>query len=203
MKNNSFFSVALLIIVGISGWLFFKNRSEQLATFVDASPQPSTSPITNCIPTFVDGGGPYYLANAPFRSNLAPTTTQGEQLTVSGKVLARDCITPLSNVTIDIWQANESGNYEDEWYRGQITTDNQGNYSFVTVVPKGYGEGTAFRPPHIHFKIWQNGSELITSQMFLPASRAQGIEEAYIMKLETSQTAAKTTQQGYHNIIIP
>lgn len=153
-----------------------------------------------CIPTFLDGGGPYYQPNTPFRDHLAPDENKGEQLTVRGKVLGADCVTPLSNVVVDVWQANESGNYEDEWYRGRVTTEADGSYQFTTVIPKGYGAGTAYRPPHIHFKIWNADSLLITSQMFLPASQEQGIEEAYIVDLAKN---LRGTYVATHDIIVP
>lgn len=175
------------------------------------APAPTPTPVDEqrvslrppCVPTFVDGGGPYYKLNAPKRSELAPKNSKGEVLFVTGRVLANDCATPVANVTVDIWQANESGSYEDEWYRGQITSNDRGEYAFSTVIPKGYGEGTGYRPPHIHFKIWKDGKEIITSQMFLPASRAQGIEEPYIMTLTKTTEDERTFYRGTHDIILP
>lgn len=175
-----------------------------------AQPSPSASPDVRtmssrptCTPTFADGGGPYYQPETPFRTDLTPENHAGETLTVTGKVLESDCITPLPGVIVDIWQANESGNYEDDWYRGRVETDTSGTYVFTTVVPKGYGAGSGFRPPHIHFKIWQGGQLLITSQMFLPESRSQGIEDVYIMKVESETQEGKVTHRGYHDIILP
>lgn len=155
--------------------------------------------LQGCIPTFQDGGGPYYQANTPFRDRISPAENEGDTLVVSGRVLAADCHTPLSDVIVDIWQANESGNYEDEWYRGRVRTAADGSYQFTTVIPQGYGAGTAYRPPHIHFKIWQGDQLLITSQMFLPASRAQGIEEAYIVDLSKDIFG---NYKAKHNIIL-
>lgn len=198
--------IIILVAVPVIWWLL-SQRAQSLAEpetleSVVAEEIPGTAE-PDCVPTFVDGGGPYYQPNAPIRSKLAPDSHVGEILRVSGRVLAADCVTPLQNVIVDIWQANESGNYDDVWYRGQVQTDADGTYEFETVVPKGYGAGTAYRPPHIHFKIWQAGRELITSQMFLPASRAQGIAEAYIMKIETSEMQGVTEHRGTHNIVVP
>lgn len=157
-----------------------------------------------CIPTFVDGGGPYYEANAEFRSLLAPDTTRGEKLIVQGLVYNDDCSTPLANVIVDVWQANESGEYEDEWYRGRIITDADGYYQFETVIPEGYGEGTGYRPPHIHFKIWEGTTLLVTSQMFFPEVQGTpGFEDAYIMLVEAEDKGDKVVHYGYHNIVVP
>lgn len=195
MKQKKLLIILIPIILGLI--LLIRSQNSNLEVSND---QNEIFNIENCRPTFLDGGGPYYEPNTPFRANIAPENNQGIKLTVKGKVLASDCITPLENVVVDVWQANESGNYEDEWYRGKVTTNKDGYYEFTTVIPKGYGEGTAFRPPHIHFKIWDGNRLIITSQMFLPESREQGIEEAYIM------TVSKQSSNSYiaeHNIIIP
>lgn len=195
MKQKSLVIVLIPIFVG----LVFATRN-QTRKFTQTDAQNEVLKNENCIPTFLDGGGPYYEPNTPFRTNIAPENNQGIQLTVQGKILAPDCTTPLKNLIVDVWQANESGNYEDEWYRGRVTSNENGEYEFTTVIPKGYGEGTAFRPPHIHFKIWNGNQLIITSQMFLPESRAQGIEEAYIMDV-SKQT--DTAYIGKHDIVLP
>lgn len=154
----------------------------------------------DCTPTFMDGGGPYYQPNIPFRDMIAPDENNGDSLVVEGRILQNDCETPVANATLDIWQANESGNYEDEWYRGKVKTDSKGNYTFETVVPQGYGEGTGYRPPHIHFKVHINGNVVVTSQMFFPEAKGKpGFDDAYIMKVEESGDQLL----GYHDIILP
>lgn len=159
---------------------------------------------TNCIPTFRDGGGPYYKDNAPFRKTISPKGNTGEALRVSGKILKDDCKTPVANAVLDIWQANESGDYEDEWYRGKVKSDKKGQYSFETVIPKGYGEGTGYRPPHIHFKVFVDNQEVVTSQMFFPEVRGTpGFDDAYIMSVETSNMNGEKIHNGYHDIILP
>ena len=36
-------------------------------------------------------------------------------------------------------------------------------FAFNTIVPVAYGG----RPPHIHVKIWRDGGELLTTQVYL------------------------------------
>ncbi len=200
MKNKKIILPIIIVITILIGLISQQNKKldsqleSQTTNFVE------NQIATNCFPTFLDGGGPYYEPNIPFREIIAPENNTGIELTVKGKVLASDCTTPLSGAVVDIWQANESGNYEDEWYRGRVIAQADGTYQFTTVIPKGYGEGTAFRPPHIHFKIWRNNELLITSQMFLPESREQGIEEKYIMKVINNGNG---TFLGLHNIVLP
>jgi len=164
----------------------------------------SQSVNTECISTFADGGGPYYKNNSPFRRTIAPDKTGGEKLVVSGRVLKNDCFTPVENAVIDIWQANEEGSYQDEYYRGKVRSDKNGEYIFETVVPKGYGEGTGYRPPHIHFKVFVNEEEIISSQMFFPEVRGrEGFDDAYIMTLESKELFGNKIHKGIHNIILP
>lgn len=157
-----------------------------------------------CKPTFPDGDGPYYQPNAPFRNKIVPDQNNGEKLIITGMLLQEDCDTPVPGATIDIWQANEAGNYDATWYRGQIITDKRGNYEFETVLPKGYGEGTGRRPPHIHFKIRIKDQLIITSEMFFPeVAGTPGFDDAYIMKLVTKQEQGKSVHYGSHDIILP
>jgi len=159
---------------------------------------------TNCVPAFVDGGGPYYKPNTPFRKALSQQSAFGEKLIVEGRVLQNDCKTPLSNAVIDIWHSDENGKYQDDWYRGKIRANKNGNYSFQTVIPKGYGEGTGYRPPHIHFKIFVDDKEIITSQMFFPdvAGKA-GFDDAYIMRVTKNPHDDSVQTNAYHDIIVP
>lgn len=158
-----------------------------------------------CTPTFEDGDGPYYIPNAPNRSNLANPASRATSLTVTGKLLKNDCKTPVANAVIDLWQANENGIYVNEWGRGRITTNEQGEYQFSTVVPKGYGEGTAYRPPHIHFKIWVENKLIITSEMFFPDVHGkEGFQDAFIMDLvKQSSFFGREHWIGQHDIILP
>lgn len=199
MKN----SILFFILLGVLSlfWLFVRYKSNSYSHLEsDSLKIATTQNAAGCVPTFLDGGGPYYEPDTPFRENIAPEDHSGTVLKVTGKVLNSDCTSSVSGVIVDIWQANESGNYDDVWYRGRVQTSADGSYTFTTVIPKGYGEGTAFRPPHIHFKIWQESTEIITSQMFLPESRAQGIEEAYIMEVSQLEDGSFL---GKHDIILP
>lgn len=158
----------------------------------------------SCTPAFADGDGPYYLPDSPTRYKIVPDKNNGEKLVISGRLLRNDCKTLVKGATVDIWQADETGNYQKEWYRGRVVTDNFGRYKFETVVPNGYGEGTAFRPPHIHFKIWEGGKLLVTSEIFFPESKGKpGFEDAYIMKLNDSRLSKVFGYVGTHDIVLP
>lgn len=194
----------LLVLIGIIILIAFATGYVRINPNRSENQQIVQPKATNCIPTFADGGGPYYKPNTPFRSKISPEQNNGEKLIVSGKILRNDCTTPVSDAVLDIWQANESGNYEDEFYRGKVRSDNEGNYSFETVIPKGYGEGTGYRPPHIHFKVFVEDREIITSQMFFPQVKGTPrFDDAYTMKLERKTESGSIVNYGSHNIILP
>lgn len=196
LKRNPALTSIFLGALVIIGYLHYQVRTLE-KTY-------ETKTVANCVPTFRDGGGPYYKPNSPFRQQIAPDKSRGETLIMKGRILRNDCKTPIKKAVLDIWQANESGSYEDAWYRGQVRTNSKGEYTFETVIPKGYGEGTGYRPPHIHFKVHIDEKEVITSQMFFPEIKGQaGFDDAYIMKIESSKENGDKINHGYHDIILP
>lgn len=81
---------------------------------------------------------------------------------------------PLESVVVDIWQTDALGRYKhprdrsegERWddflYWGESQTDASGAFGFRTYVPGAY----APRPAHIHYKVWDGDSELLTSQIY-------------------------------------
>jgi catechol 1,2-dioxygenase len=200
MKLNKNLILVGLVLLGIIALGLSISQLDKKQTQNPSNRQETAQRQGDCVPTFPDGGGPYYQENSPFRQKIVPEQNSGERLMVSGKVLRSDCKTPVANAVLDIWQADETGEYQDNWYRGKVRTDREGNYSFETVVPKGYGEGTGYRPPHIHFKVFEGDREIITSQMFFPEVQGTpGFDDAYIMRVETNSGV----HEGYHDIILP
>jgi protocatechuate 3,4-dioxygenase beta subunit len=107
----------------------------------------------------------------------------GERIKVSGRVMDQNG-RPLSNVLIEIWQANSAGRYVHKAEihdapldpnflgAGRMLTDKEGKYTFYTVKPGAYPWGNhynAWRPNHIHFSIMghQFDQRLVT-QMYFP-----------------------------------
>ena len=121
-----------------------------------------------CSATQSDFQGPMYLAGAPRRSVLAGPKEPGERLTIRGTVFGPDCRTRLPRTLLDVWQADADGEYhwkeEGEPYRlrGQILTNERGEYELATVKPGGYGG----RPAHIHVTISAPGHRPVTTQIY-------------------------------------
>jgi catechol 1,2-dioxygenase len=119
-----------------------------------------------CAPTESDFKGPMYLAGAPRRTVLAAPKEPGERLTIRGTVFGSDCRTPLARALLDVWQADAQGEYhwkdEDYRLRGQLLTNDRGEYEIATIKPAGYGG----RPAHIHFTIAAPGHAPLTTQLY-------------------------------------
>lgn len=127
-----------------------------------------------------DYEGPYYPVGSREKDSNNLRIVQGsgqrpsgELLTVEGELLLADG-SPVSGAVIDIWQTDPESRYkhpqdpnpgerrDDFSYWGKATTDSLGHFQFLTLVPGQYGR----RPAHIHYKVWQGDSHLLTSQLY-------------------------------------
>lgn len=139
--------------------------------FEESNPLSQTQviPHITCKITGQAVEGPYYRAEAPFRTILAPTAS-GEKVVISGTVYASDCKTPLVGALVDIWHADSNGNYDetssDYRYRGRMLTDQNGHYQLETILPGYYRLGNGFRPRHIHFKVSKSSYLPLTTQLY-------------------------------------
>ena len=125
-----------------------------------------------CNPSTEDayGQGPFYTLNAPVIQNneLADVNEPGTRIIISGRVYSLDCSEAIPNTEIDIWHANNEGDYDNIGYnlRGRTFTNNQGFYIFETIMPGLYLNGSTFRPSHIHFKITPPGFNTLITQLY-------------------------------------
>lgn len=125
---------------------------------------------SECSATQPDFLGPMYVPGAPQRSVLAGPNEPGERVRIRGAVFGPDCKTPLPKALLDVWHADAKGNYhsEKEAYRlrGQILTNERGEYEFDTVKPGNYGNPSGMRPAHFHLTISAPEHEPLTTQLY-------------------------------------
>jgi len=146
-------------------------RREAIKSFISASILPfipfgKLFASEDCLTTS-DILGPYFIEGAPNLTTIAPQIDNIPRLFITGTVYAKDCVTPVPNALIDVWQANDEGAYEDLNYRGKMYTDEAGNYAFESIQPGKYLNGTYYRPSHIHYKVqYLNNPEFITQLYF-------------------------------------
>lgn len=133
--------------------------------------------------------GVFYRADAP-RYPLGADISldgKGEPLTVRGRVTDLDG-DPVAGATVETWQANASGRYENQEpdaqpehnLRGVFATGPDGGFHYRSVKPAGYAlpedgpVGALFRrigcpmrrPAHLHFIVRADGFETVSTHVF-------------------------------------
>ena len=133
--------------------------------------------------------GAFYRADAPRLPLGANLSLDGVGEPLSVKVRIRDldgC--PISGATVETWQANGQGFYENQFpdlqpdcnLRGIFSADRTGQVHYVTVKPASYAvpnDGPVGqllgsigyaprRPAHLHFIVAADDFETITTQIF-------------------------------------
>lgn len=125
-----------------------------------------------CDPTTLDyyGPGPFYSENPPMieGSKLVSDDQPGTRMIISGRVLNLDCNQFIPKTIVDVWHADEAGEYDNIGFdfRGYTETNDQGFYLFETIIPGKYLNGNSFRPAHIHYKITPPGFATLTTQLY-------------------------------------
>jgi len=125
-----------------------------------------------CDETTLDyyGVGPFYTENPPTINDgqLAKASEKGDRIIIRGRVTNLDCSEMIANAVIDVWHADHAGDYDNVGYnlRGKFTTNSQGFYSFETIKPGKYLNGSKYRPSHIHFKITPPGKPTLVTQLY-------------------------------------
>ncbi len=127
----------------------------------------------DCNATTLDfyGQGPFYTPNAPDLNEvaqLADMDEPGERIIISGLVRNLDCSQIIPDAEIDIWHANDAGQYDNDGYnlRGKVYSNEQGFYLFETILPGKYLNGASFRPRHIHFRVTPPGFDTLITQLY-------------------------------------
>ncbi|MCK1282910.1 catechol 1,2-dioxygenase [Bradyrhizobium sp. 44] len=136
--------------------------------------------------------GPFWRLNSPRVENggsIVRSETPGAPLFVNGRVVDKDG-RPVAGAEVDVWHASPVGLYEnqdpeqaDMNLRGKFTTDQDGAFSFCSVMMVGYPiptEGVVgrlleaqsrhpYRPAHLHALVFKPGFKVLISQVYDPA----------------------------------
>lgn len=122
-----------------------------------------------------DYTGPFYPRGPRNQTNdLIVGTPVDDVLQLRGRILTPHGV-PYANAIFNTWQADPNGRYkhprdheqdqllDDFLYWGEATSDSDGRFALRTYVPGSY----AARPArHIHYKVFLDDDELLTSQIY-------------------------------------
>jgi protocatechuate 3,4-dioxygenase beta subunit len=116
-------------------------------------------------PTVSETEGPFFKPRSPERSDLRELGAAGRRFELSGVVVSRSC-RPLRGAVVDLWHADEKGEYDNIGfrYRGHVITGPGGAFHFGTIVPAPYPGRTR----HYHVKVQAPSSRLLTTQLYFP-----------------------------------
>ena len=132
--------------------------------------------------------GPFYVDDAPHYENGDDVSNgaSGQACLVHGTVKNSDG-QPVSNATIDVWQADDEGFYDVQkenlnhaQARGVLHSKVDGSFDFKSIVAEAYPipmdgpvgtmlEATLrspWRPAHLHFMIKADGYETLITHVF-------------------------------------
>ncbi len=160
------------------GGLSLTSRFSRQASAQDLVPTPQCLDASDPTP---DGGeGPYYIPRSPERADLVENGSDAQIVELQGQVLSRSC-RPVANALLDLWQANEHGDYDNSGfrYRAHIFSDEQGQYRFRTVLPGLYETRTR----HFHMKVQAPESSLLTTQLYFPDEMRNRYDSAFMPEL--------------------
>ena len=168
-------------LAGLSGFVVAAMGSTRVWAPFDSRVALAQGKPGSCVLTPEAGEGPFYLDPKLIRSDIT-SKQPGAPLNLALQVVrAGDCAT-LANARVDVWHADAVGLYSgyekqsgvggistkaamgQQYLRGTQFTDPAGNVQFQTIFPSWYGG----RTPHVHFKVFLGGNEVVASQIFFP-----------------------------------
>lgn len=139
--------------------------------------------------------GPFYPTPAMRRADVdndlvrimgAVREAGGKVITLQGRVTDTDG-TPLAGHRVEIWQCDMNGKYMHPGDRqtvdfdaafqgfGHDITGPDGRYTFRTIKPVTYPG----RTPHIHVKVFDGETEVLTTQFYIAGHPANGRDRIF------------------------
>lgn len=162
--------------------------------------------------------GPFYRKAAPYRAKITPPLEPGVTLLIQGTVWGFDTQKPLPGVTLDIWQANAKGRYDNDdprnppaadvfLNRARVLTDEQGRYEYETIHPGTYKIGpNIWRPPHVHYLVRSTAYQTLVTQLYFRGDPHQKtdhfIRDSLIIDLKTHHRDQAEYRSGVFDLVL-
>lgn len=154
-------------------------------------------------PTEEDIEGPYYTPNAP-ELNSDGKLIDNPNFVLFGRVYNTDG-EPLENVTLDFWQADEKGEYDNKGYnlRGKVVTDKKGNFMLQTLKPGNYAiSENEFRCSHLHVILTVKGYKSLTTQLYFEDDKHNSEDKWFDLKRVIFESVYENKHFGYFLFVL-
>ena len=141
--------------------------------------------------------------DADLTRQVAGGEAQGQRILVHGRV-TDEAGRPERHALVEVWQANAAGRYRhahdhhdapiDPYFigAGQVVTDAEGYYQFLTIEPGAYPWGNhhnAWRPRHIHFSLFgPSWASRLVTQMYFEGDPLLPLDPIYLSVPETARS---------------
>lgn len=164
---------------------------------------PIASSAATCTPTESMTEGPYYVAGDNIRKNITDKQP-GTKTSLTITILDSSC-KAVPNARVDVWHANAAGNYSgvkgnsEKFLRGSLMTNSQGKVTFSTIFP-GWYPG---RVMHIHVKIWRDGNEVLTTQLFANDAQVSKVYSKGVYASRGDQNTKSTQDRIFQGLQNP
>jgi protocatechuate 3,4-dioxygenase beta subunit len=149
---------------------------------------------------------------------VTPPLEPGRVLLIGGRVWGYDTQRPLPGATLDVWQANASGRYDNDdpakppqpgvfQNRVRLVADETGAYEYETIHPGPYRIGPdTWRPSHIHYMVQQPGYRTLVTQLYFEGDPHNATDEfikpSLIIKLDVRETPHGQYRVGTFDIVL-
>jgi protocatechuate 3,4-dioxygenase beta subunit len=112
----------------------------------------------------------------------------GETMYMFGRILDAKG-RPIPSAVVEIWQADNNGNYNHPrgghqkeldpnfGYFGKVKTADDGTYLFKTIMPKWYNMFGTKRASHVHLKMRHRQHGVLTTEMYFSGKEEDDIRE--------------------------
>jgi protocatechuate 3,4-dioxygenase beta subunit len=162
--------------------------------------------------------GPYYRKGAPYRAKVTPPLAAGLVLLVQGRVWGADTRKPLAGASLDVWQADHQGHYDNEdsdrpraenlfVNRARLVADESGYYEYETVHPGAYKTGPdTWRPSHVHYFVGHAGYGPLVTQLYFKGDPHNATDEfikaSLIIETQRRRVGKQEYEAGVFDIVL-
>lgn len=162
-----------------------------------------------CIASPSETEGPYYVSGMPYRVDITESKS-GFPIHLYITILdLATCLPTKQNVTVEIWHCDHLGIYShyeeasknyanpktdtNTYFRGKQFTNSSAVAYFKTIYPGWY----TGRDNHIHVRIWQDSTLLLTSQFSFNDSMTDAVAKVSPYTSNTNQRTSLSTDSVF------